>query len=432
MIIITNPPEKFSGELLVSGDKSITHRAMMLGALTRGVTEITGHLDAEDCLSTLRCLQQLGTKINTRGGKLLIEGRNMVFKEPAEILNAGNSGTTARLLLGILSGQSFKSNLTGDQSLQRRPMKRVVEPLRSMGAEIEGDEDGDSLPLSVQGGDLKAIDYKSPRASAQVKSALLLAGLYANGITTVEEPYPSRNHSELMLKQFGASVMSSGSKVSLEGQPQLKGCQLKVPGDISAAAFFMVAAAIVPESDLFLKDVGINPTRSGVIEVLKSMGAEIEVSNERTWGFEPVADIRIRGGSKLNSTSIGGSLVPRLIDEIPVLAVAAAFAEGETIIRDAAELKVKESDRITELSSQLYKLGVNITEKDDGMIIKGGAPLSGTDVDSCGDHRIAMALAVAGLAAQGETAVHNADVISVSFPGFMPALRSLIVKKPFN
>lgn len=432
MIIITNPPEKFSGELVVSGDKSITHRAMMIGALAEGVTEITGHLDAEDCLSTLRCLQQLGTKINPRGSRLFIEGRNMVFKEPAEILNAGNSGTTARLLMGILSGQPFKTTLTGDQSLQRRPMKRVAEPLRSMGAVVDGAKDGDSLPLTVQGGNLKAINYKSPRASAQVKSAVLLAGLYADGTTTVEEPFPSRNHSELMLKQFGASIKSSGSKVSLEGQPHLKGCQLKVPGDISAAAFFMVAAAIVPESDLLLKDVGINPTRSGVIEVLESMGADIEVSNQRTWGFEPVADIRVRGGSKLYNTSIGGSLVPRLIDEIPVLAVAAAFAEGDTVISDAAELKVKESDRITELSAQLKKLGVNITEKDDGMIIKGNVPLSGTEVDSCGDHRIAMALAVAGLAAQGETAVHNAEVVSISFPGFMPALRSLIVKKPFN
>ena len=432
MIIITNPPEKFCGEIVVSGDKSITHRALMIGAMARGATEITGYLDAEDCLSTMRCLQHLGTKINFQGSKLLIEGRNMGFKEPAEALNTGNSGTTVRLLMGILSGQSFKTNLTGDQSLQRRPMKRVVEPLRSMGAVIEGEGDGESLPLTVQGGNLKAVHYHSPKASAQVKSAVLLAGLYADGSTTVEEPYPSRNHSELMLRQFGASIDSSACKISVEGQPQLRGCQVKVPGDISTAAFFMVAAAIISESDLLLKDVGINPTRSGVIEVLESMGADIKIVNERTWGFEPVADIRVKGGSKLNSTSISGSLVPRLIDEIPVLAVAAAFAEGETVISDASELRVKESDRITELSLQLSKFGVAITEKEDGMVIKGGAPLTGTDVDSCGDHRIAMALAVAGLAAQGETAVHNAGVIGISFPGFMPALRSLIVKKPFN
>ncbi|MGM0651269.1 MAG: 3-phosphoshikimate 1-carboxyvinyltransferase [Bacillota bacterium] len=427
MIIITNPPEKFCGEIAVSGDKSITHRALMIGAMAGGVTEITGYLDAEDCLSTMRCLQKLGTKINARGSKLVIEGRNMVFKEPAETLNTGNSGTTTRLLMGILSGQSFSATLTGDQSLQRRPMKRVVEPLRSMGAVIEGERDGDSLPLTVQGGDLKAVYYHSPKASAQVKSAVLFAGLYADGLTTVEEPYPSRNHSELMLKSFDAAIESRGCKVSIEGQQQLKGCQVKVPGDISAAAFFMVAAAIVPESDLLLKDVGINPTRSGVIEVLASMGAEIELINKRTWSLEPVADIRVRGGNKLNGISIGGSLVPRLIDEIPVLAVAAALAEGETDISEASELRVKESDRISELSSQLQKLGVNITEKDDGMIIKGGARLRGAEVDSCGDHRIAMALAVAGLAASGETVVHNAGVISISFPGFMPAMRSLIV-----
>ncbi len=432
MIIVTNPPEKFSGEIIVSGDKSITHRALMLGAMARGTTEITGYLDSEDCLSTLRCLQQLGTRINTRGSKLFIQGRNMVFQQPGEVLNAGNSGTTARLLLGILSGQSFKTSLTGDQSLRKRPMKRVVEPLCSMGAIIKGEKGGDSLPLTVQGGNLKAAYYHSPKASAQVKSAVLLAGLYADGVTTVEEPHPSRNHSELMLRQFGARVDISGSRVSLEGKPQLRGCQVRVPGDISTAAFFMVAAAIVPESELLLKNVGINPTRSGVIEVLESMGAAIEVVNERSWGSEPVADIRVKGDKKLKGTSIGGSLVPRLIDEIPVLAVAAAFAEGETVISDASELRVKESDRITELSSQLRKLGINIDEKEDGMIIKGGAPLKGTDVDSCGDHRIAMALAVAGLAAEGETAVHNADVIAISFPGFMPSLRSLIGKKPFN
>jgi len=432
VIIITNPPERFCGEIAVPGDKSITHRALMLGALARGVTEVKGYLDARDCLSTIRCLQQLGVKITPQGNNLIIEGRNMVLKQPADILDAGNSGTTARLLLGILAGQPFKTMLTGDKSLRSRPMKRVTEPLGLMGAAIEGEGGTGNLPLAVSGGDLRAINYKSPRASAQVKTAVLLAGLYAEGETTVEEPHRSRDHTELMMKKFGVPIRSEGLKVALEGRPVLRGSQVRVPGDISAAAFMMVAAAVIPDAEVLLKDVGINPTRSGIIEALQEMGAYLELQNKRSWGEEPVADILVRGGKRLEGITLQGEIIPRLIDEIPVIAVAAALAEGKTVISDASELRVKESDRISELCAQLQKLGVQITETEDGMIIDGGKQLKGAEVESCGDHRIAMALAVAGLVAEGETAVHGAEVINISFPKFMPSMRSLIVKKPFN
>jgi len=423
MIIVTSPPGRFSGELNVPGDKSITHRAVMLGALARGVTEIRGYLNAGDCHSTIKCLQSLGVKISGRGDRLFIEGRGMKLNEPAGVLDAGNSATTARLLLGILAGQNFDASVTGDQSLLRRPMKRVVEPLRLMGASVKGE--GDYLPLTITGGILKPIDHVNAGASAQVKSAILLAGLFAEGITTVEEPYQSRNHTELMLGHFGANLQSDNFRVTLQGRPVLYGRPIRVPGDISAAAFIMVAATIIPGSEVLVKNVGVNPTRSGIIEALCSMGADIVLRQENMWGKEPVADILIRGGAGLKGITIGGAMIPRLIDEIPVLAVAALLAKGKTVISGAGELRVKESDRITTLAGQLARLGAVITETEDGMIIEGGAKLKGSDLDSCGDHRIAMALAVAGLAATGETAVRGAEVINISFPGFMAALRSL-------
>jgi len=427
LIIITSPPARLCGELTVPGDKSITHRAILLGAISRGVTEVKGFLDAEDCRSTIGCLQSLGANISMRGDRLLIEGCDLKLKPPAAILDAGNSGTTARLLLGLLAGQLFEATITGDRSLQQRPMKRVVDPLRQMGAIFMGE--GETLPLTIRGGEVKPIEYRSPKASAQVKSAVLLAGLYADGITTLVEPYLSRNHTELMLACFGADIKSEGSRVSLTGRALLRGNQVKVPADISAAAFFMVAAAITPDAEVLLKNVGVNPTRTGIIDALQQMGAAVKLENERLWGNEPVADILITGGNRLKSITIDGALIPRLIDEIPVLAVAAAVADGETVISDAAELRVKESDRIAALAGEMRKLGVRITEKEDGLIIDGGSDLLGAEVDSCGDHRIAMALAVAGLAAGGETAVHNAGAINISFPGFMAALRSLTLKK---
>jgi len=426
LIIITSPPEKFAGELVIPGDKSITHRALLLGAIARGVTEIKGYLEAGDSLSTAACLRALGVKISKRPDRLLVEGSDMVLKKPEESLYAGNSGTTARLLLGILAGQNFSATLTGDSSLQKRPMKRVIEPLSLMGAEFNSNND--HLPLTIQGGSLKPISYQSPRSSAQVKSSVLLAGLYADGETVVEEPYQSRNHTELMLQLFGADLQVDGCRISVRGPSRLRGTQVRVPADISAAAFFMIAAAIVSDSEVLLKNIGINPSRSGIVEVLLEMGADLALLNKRIWGNEPVADIRVRGNRKLKGITIGGEMIPRLIDEIPVLAVAAALAEGKTVVKDAAELRVKESDRITALCMQLNALGSGITEKEDGFEITGGAKLKGAKVSSCDDHRIAMALAVAGLAAEGETVVEGAEVIGISFPGFMAALRTLVTK----
>jgi 3-phosphoshikimate 1-carboxyvinyltransferase len=426
MIIITNRPEKLYGELSLPGDKSITHRAAIIGSLARGITEVKGFLDADDCRSTVECLQKLGVKISERSNRLLIEGRNMALDQPRSVLNAGNSGTTARLLLGILAGQAFSATVSGDQSLQKRPMDRVIEPLSMMGAVFEGA--GRHLPLSIRGGQLRGLTYKSPRASAQVKSAVLLAGLFAEGETVFDEPSISRNHTELMLNAYGANIFTEGTQVRIKGGANLRGGQILVPGDISTAAFFMVAAAIVPGSEILLKDVGINPTRSGIIDVLLKMGVNLEISNERTWGNEPVADILVSGGALLKGVQIGGEIIPRLIDEIPIIAVAAALAEGKTVISDAGELRVKESDRISALAGQLSRLGAVIVETEDGFVIEGVERLEGAEVESLGDHRIAMAMAVAGLAAEGDTAVHGAEAVTVSYPGFMAALRALVTK----
>ncbi len=427
MIIITSPPEKLEGTVAMPGDKSISHRAAVIGALAQGTTEVQGFLKGEDCFSTVRCLKALGVEIDFIKEKLLIKGRGRQLLPPGgePELDAGNSGTTARLLIGALAGQSFSAVLTGDSSLKRRPMARVTEPLQQMGAVIAGDDS--CLPLTIQGGALKPVDYKMPVASAQVKTALLLAGLFAGGVTTVEEPYASRNHTELMLAQFGALVSVQGNRISIQGGSNLRGCLVKVPGDISAAAFFLVAGSIIPGAELLLSNVGVNPTRSGIIDLLKEMGADIQVQNRRLWGREPVADLLVKGGAPLRGVSAGGELIPNIIDEIPALAVAAAFAQGKTTIRDAGELRVKESDRITALGCELSKLGACFEELPDGFCIKGGKPLTGTVVESHGDHRIAMAMAVAGLAARGETAIRNAEVINISFPGFMNTLRELVI-----
>lgn len=424
MQIIISAPVKMRGELYVPGDKSISHRAAMLGALAEGVTEVSGFLDAEDCLSTISCLRALGVSITGNKGQLVIKGRKKNFQQAGEPLYAGNSGTTARLLLGMLAGQPFTTMIIGDQSLCRRPMKRVIEPLSLMGAQFTGEND--RLPLTINGGSLKPITFQTPQASAQVKSAILLAGLFAAGQTSVIEPAPSRNHTELMLDSFGAGIEYGGCRVTIDGHSELKGRKVIVPGDISAAAFFMVAGAIVPGSRVMLKDVGINQTRAGIIEALQQMGADIELKNKRLWGMEPVADIRVSSGVKLKGIELYGSMIPRLIDELPVLAVAAATAEGRTVIRDAGELRVKETDRISALSGELRKMGVQITETKDGMIIDGGADLKGAAVDSRGDHRIAMSLAVAGLAASGDTKISGAEAISISYPDFMAHLRSLV------
>jgi 3-phosphoshikimate 1-carboxyvinyltransferase len=422
------------GRIQVPGDKSISHRALMLGALAQGETIIHGLLLGEDPRSTAECFRALGadiselnsTEVRVRGiglGNLL---------EPKEVLNAGNSGTTLRLMLGILASHPDRFfAVTGDASLRSRPMSRITKPLRQMGAEIWGRQAGALAPLAVQGRKLSPMHYESPIASAQVKSCILLAGLMADGKTTVQEPALSRDHSERMLKAFGAEVIvdPETTSASVIGPAHLTGQQVVVPGDISSAAFWLVAGAIVPGSDLTVENVGINPTRTGVLEVLQAMGADITLENQREVAGEPVADLRVRctktSGLPLQASKISGEMIPRLIDEIPILTVAAVFAEGTTIIRDAAELRVKESDRITVMATQLNHMGARVTELPDGLEIVGGTPLSGSAVDSHTDHRIAMSLAIAALNASGTTTIHRTEAAAISYPNFVGTLQEI-------
>lgn len=425
MDLIIQPAKRLLGKIRVPGDKSISHRAVMLGSLAKGMTEIKGFLMGEDCLCTIRCFRDLGIPIDILGDKIVITGKGLAgLKEPEDILNVGNSGTTIRLMSGILAGQGFTSIVTGDDSIRRRPMGRVTRPLKEMGAHIMGRSEGELAPYAIRGGDLKAITYQSSVASAQIKSAVLLAGLYASGWTEFIEPAVSRNHSELMLRSFGAQVESEGNTVRIKGGPALTAQQVIVPGDISSAAFFMIAGLIVPDSRIVLESIGLNPTRDGIIEVLEAMGARIRVYNTRIAAGELMGDIEIQA-SLLKGVQIGGSIIPRLIDEIPVLAVAGAFSQGVTEIRDAAELKVKESNRILAMAQGLSRMGVRIEELPDGLRIYGGRPLKGASCDSFKDHRIAMALAVAGLASIGDTLIKDADSIGISFPGFTELVEEL-------
>lgn len=398
----------------------------MLGALARGTTVVDGFLAGADCLATLACLQRLGVDIARRDDGVTVRGVGLTgLRAPAAPLYVGNSGTTMRLLLGILAGQQFSASIGGDASVNRRPMGRVVAPLRAMGADITGPSDGEHAPLTVRPVPrLHGISYRLPVASAQVKSALLLAGLYADGATVVEEPAPARDHTEIMLTHFGVPVSRDGRRCAVHGGRVLTARHVTVPGDISSAAFLLVAALLVPGSEITLQRVGINPTRTGVSDVLRQMGGDIEYLRQGVDGGEAWADIRVRA-SRLRGVEIGGDLIPRLIDEIPIVAVAAAFATGTTVIRDAAELRVKESDRIAAVAEGLGRLGADVTPRSDGLVIHGGAPLYGTALDSHGDHRIAMAWAVAGLAAAGETVVSPDECIAVSFPGFAATLRQL-------
>ncbi|NLJ76624.1 MAG: 3-phosphoshikimate 1-carboxyvinyltransferase [Peptococcaceae bacterium] len=418
------------GDINVPGDKSISHRAVIIGALATGETVIENFSTGRDCLSTINCYKRLGIEISgPHEGVVRISGRGLEgLREPEDILDVGNSGTTMRLSLGVLAGQPFFSVITGDQSLRSRPMKRVTEPLKKMGAVILGKKGGGCAPLAIHGGSLKATANISPVASAQVKSAILLAGLFADGQTSITEPYRSRDHTELMLDSFGAFLNVEGNTVCITGHPVLKGKKISVAGDISSAAFLLAAAALVPGSDLTIRGLGVNPTRSGIIDALEMMGADIRRFNLRQNGGEPVADIRVRYAGRLRGIDVGGEIIPRLIDEIPVLAVAAATAEGKTVIHDAAELKVKESNRITAVARLLTALGADVTELGDGLMIKGRPVLKGCFCDSQGDHRIAMAGAVAGLVARGKTMVHGAECIDISFPGFGGLLRSLASK----
>ena len=431
--LIINPPTSglsLQGNIKVPGDKSISHRSLMLGALAEGETRIQGLLLGEDPRSTASCFRSMGAEISQLNTEeVIVRGVGLGnLTEPVDVLDAGNSGTTLRLMLGILAshpGRFF--TVTGDSSLRSRPMSRVVKPLQTMGASIWGRNNNSLAPLAVQGTQLKPIHYHSPIASAQVKSCVLLAGLMAEGNTTVTEPALSRDHSERMLKAFGAQVDvdPSTNSVTITGQPQLKGQTVVVPGDISSAAFWLVAGAIVPGSELLVTNVGVNPTRTGILEALEMMGADITRENEREVAGEPVADLRVRYG-KLKSCTIAGDIIPRLIDEIPILAVAALFAEGTTVIKDAEELRVKESDRLAVTATQLNKMGAKITELSDGLEIAGGSSLMGTEVESHSDHRIAMSLAIAALNAAGTTTVGGAEAAAISYPEFFDTLTAIV------
>lgn len=418
------------GTLTVSGDKSISHRAVMLGSLATGTTEIEGFLPGEDCLSTIRCFRSMGVQIEQNGSSVKVFGRGLrELTAPAGILDCGNSGTTTRLLSGVLAAQHFNSVLSGDASIQRRPMKRIMIPLRAMGADITSVSGNDCAPLSVHGKQLYGIHFNSPIASAQVKSAVLLAGLYASGQTTVTEPALSRDHTERMLRSFGAKVLTGNFEdrpsVTVTETQNLYGTEISVPGDISSAAFFLVGASIVPGSEVVLRNVGINPTRDGVISALRAMGAKIEVLEVRNEDSEPAADLLVRY-APLHGTEIGGALIPRLIDELPVLAAAAAVAEGRTVIRDAAELKVKESNRIRTMAEGLSRLGATVEETENGLIIDGGAALHGGTVESYSDHRIAMSFAILSLVTDGEVRISDPDCVNISAPTFYEDLKSLL------
>ncbi len=418
------------GSIRVPGDKSISHRALMLGAIAHGETTIEGLLLGEDPRSTAQCFRGLGARVSDLNTQLVrVEGVGLGnLQEATDILDCGNSGTTMRLMLGILASHPDKFfAVTGDNSLRSRPMSRVVKPLQEMGGKIWGRQGNTLAPLAIQGRQLKSIHYHSPIASAQVKSCILLAGLMAEGKTTVTEPALSRDHSERMLKAFGAeiSVDPETHSVTVTGQAQLQGQPVVVPGDISSAAFWLVGGAIVPGSELIVENVGVNPTRTGILEALAMMDADIELINQRVVAGEPVADLRVRH-SQLKACTIAGDLIPRLIDEIPILAVAAIFARGTTVIRDAAELRVKESDRLQVMATQLNQLGAQVTELPDGLEITGGTPLNGTEVDSHDDHRVAMSLAIAALCAKGTTTIHRAEAAAISYPEFTTTLQKAI------
>ncbi|MDY3711987.1 MAG: 3-phosphoshikimate 1-carboxyvinyltransferase [Agathobaculum sp.] len=418
-----HPCGPLCGAITVPGDKSISHRAVMLGALANGTTHISGFLMGEDCLSTIDCFRKMGVQIERTETEVIVHGVGLHgLSAPEETLYTGNSGTTTRLLCGILAGQSFASVMNGDASIQKRPMGRVIKPLREMGASIEGKSDN-YCPLRIYPSELCGIEYRLPVASAQLKSAILLAGLYAEGQTTIIEPAPSRDHTERMFRALGVEIETHGNVITLDPPEDLHAVDITVPADISSAAFFLVAGAIVPGSELTIKNVGVNPTRTGILDVLRSMGADIAEEHFCDHA-EPICDLTVRH-SALHGIEIGGSIIPRLIDELPVIAVAAAFAEGETVIRDAQELTVKESNRISAMVAELTKAGVDIEETDDGMIIRGGRRPRGATFDTYQDHRIAMSLAVLALAAEGASRITAPEVVAISYPDFFDTLQQL-------
>ncbi len=413
------------GELTPPGDKSISHRAIIIGSLAKGTTQVNGFLSSDDTLSSANAMRMLGVPIEINNSNVEIIGKGLFgLREPEDFIDAGNSGTTARLLTGLLCAQRFFTAITGDRYLRARPMERVVKPLTMMGGKIWGRDEGKRLPLAIQGAKLSAIKYQSPVASAQIKSAILLAGLYTEGETEVTEPTRTRDHTERMLSHLGVAVRRNGTSVKIKNEAEFKGTEISVPADISSAAFFIVSALINPSSEILIKNVGINPQRTGVIEILKRMGGNIQILNEREAGSEPVGDIVVRS-STLRSIQINGDMIPKAIDELPIISVAACFAEGETVIKDAKELRVKETDRIRAMTTELRKLGAQVEELDDGMIIVGKENLNGAMCSSWGDHRIAMAIAVAGSRAEDITTIEDTECVSVSFPGFFDVMRRL-------
>lgn len=426
------PTRGLKGEVTIPGDKSISHRSIMLGSIALGTTEITHFLEGADCLSTIDCFRKMGVEIERKPSSILVHGKGLRgLTAPASTLNVGNSGTTTRLISGILSGQNFATTLSGDDSLNSRPMKRIMTPLNTMGAHIRSLNDNGCAPLHIRPGALHGIHYQSPVASAQVKSAILLAGLYADSPTSVTEPALSRNHTELMLQGFGAYVATDlhtdgTATAHVEPCKELYGQQICVPGDISSAAYFIAAALLVPGSELLVKNVGTNFTRAGFLKVCKAMGADIEIVSQTIEGGESRADLLVRY-SHLKGTVIEGDIIPTLIDEIPMIAIMAAFADGQTVIRDAAELKVKETNRIDTVTAGLKAMGADITPTDDGMIIEGTGHLNGASIQSYLDHRIAMAFSVAGLASDGETQIVDSQCVDVSYPEFYATLNSVSI-----
>lgn len=414
------------GEITVPGDKSISHRSVMFGSISKGTTEIHNYLQGADCLSTISCFQKMGIEIENKGDTVLVHGNGLRgLKQPDCVLDCGNSGTTTRLISGILAAQNFDVTLTGDASIQKRPMKRIMEPLSLMGANITSVRDNGCAPLQIVGSPLHGIHYTSKVASAQVKSSILLAGLYADGETRVTEPHVSRNHSEIMLRYFGADIHTEGTTAIIQPARELHGGVVNVPGDISSAAFFICAGLMVPNSEILIKNVGTNPTRDGILRVCRAMGADLTILNENTDSGEPTADILVRH-SNLHGTTIGGAIIPTLIDELPMIAAMACFAEGETIIKDASELKVKESNRLEVMVLNLTTMGADVTETEDGMIIRGGKPLHGAVIDSKLDHRIAMTFAITGHCADGETEILGAECVDISYPAFYGDLKKLM------
>ena len=425
MNAVIKPSGKLRGEITVPGDKSISHRSVMLGSIAKGDTRISGFLTGEDCLSTIDCFKKLGIDIEVNGTDVTVHGKGLKgLSAPAETLDVGNSGTTLRLMSGILSAQPFTTRLTGDSSIQKRPMGRVASPLGLMGAKITSENEKMTAPLTIEGQRLHGIDYTLPVASAQVKSALILAGLYADGETRITEPEATRDHTEIMLNYLGADIRKEGDTIVVRPAAELTGKDITVPGDISSAAYFIAAALISKDSEVLIKNVGVNPTRTGIITAFKAMGGNIELTNERTVCGEPVADILVRS-SRLHGVVIKGAIIPKLIDEIPVIAAAACYASGETVIADAAELRVKESDRIKTMAAELGRMGATVIQTEDGMVILGGIPLHGAVCESYNDHRVAMSVAVAALGAKGETQIKDCGCVDISFPGYFDALMSL-------